>query len=232
MNYPSIWLQGASRGEAIACELRLHIIKGQLLPGEVVSENRVAADFGTSRSPVREALRALAGEGLIRLERMGAIVLGLSAQDRAELYDVRYLIESFVQQRIAESCPPGLLAQQQQRMDRMALAVQHRDAGEFAYLDFRFHETLVESADHARILHLWNSIRQLVMAVMLVTTESLFAYGEERMEQVMEKHRQLLRGLASGDKEQAARMVERYFADSQRTLQATLDEINAPDRMG
>ncbi len=222
MNYPATWLQGASRGEVIACELRLQVIKGQLRPGEVISENRVAADFGTSRSPVREALRALAGEGLIRLERMGAIVLGLNAQDRAELYDVRYLIESFVQERIADNCPPELLIQQQQRIDRMELAAKHRDAVEFAYLDFMFHETLVESAGHTRMRHLWNSISQLVMAVMLVTTESLFAEGEARLERVIDKHRDLLGALESGDKEQVLLVVRQYFADSQRTLSATL----------
>lgn len=71
LQYPSAWLQNASLGETIACELRLRIINGTIKTGETISENWVASEFGTSRSPVREALKTLSSEGLIRLERMG-----------------------------------------------------------------------------------------------------------------------------------------------------------------
>lgn len=99
-----ILASGSFPREAIACELRLRIISGTLRPGEILSENRIAADFDSSRSPVREALRTLSNEGLIRLERMGVVVIGLKIKDVEELYDVRFLIESFVQQRLAGMC--------------------------------------------------------------------------------------------------------------------------------
>ncbi|WP_028560291.1 GntR family transcriptional regulator [Paenibacillus pinihumi] len=225
MHYPASWLQGASRGEVIACELRLQMVKGVLHPGEVISENRIASDFGTSRSPVREALRALAGEGLIRLERMGAVVLGLSVQDMEELYDVRYLIESFVQQRLAGTgeAQDHLLVRLEQLIDRMELAARHADAVEFAYQDFVFHDTLVESAGHTRMQHLWNSIRELVRTVMLVTTEAVFAGGNDRLADVVGKHRDIIRGLESKDEAVISRVVQQYFADSRQTLRMSLD---------
>jgi GntR family transcriptional regulator of gluconate operon len=125
MHYPSAWLQGASLGETIACELRLQIINGTIKPNEVISENRIAADFGTSRSPVREALKTLSHEGLIRLERMGAVVLGLSLQDLDELYDVRYLIESFAQQPLSGGNHEPVLTNLKQIIDKMELTVKH-----------------------------------------------------------------------------------------------------------
>lgn len=67
LHYPSAWLLGMSLGEKIASELRLQIINGTIPTGEILSENRIAADFGTSRSPVREAMKSLSNEGLIRL---------------------------------------------------------------------------------------------------------------------------------------------------------------------
>ncbi|MNO34077.1 putative HTH-type transcriptional regulator YdfH [compost metagenome] len=218
MHYPVTWLQGASLGESIACELRLQIINEKIKPGEVLSENRIAADFGTSRSPVREALKSLSSEGLIRLERMGAIVVGLNIKDVEELYDVRYLIESFAQQRLAVNIQDALIQQLEQAIDKMKLAVKHNDYVEFAHQDFSFHEAIVTEANHTRILHLWNSIRYIVMTVILITTEKGFTLGEERMNWVADKHRTVVEALRSGDPGTIHKVVQEYFADSGETL--------------
>ncbi|RUT33809.1 GntR family transcriptional regulator [Paenibacillus zeisoli] len=218
MHYPSSWLQGASLGESIACELRLQIIKGTVKAGEILSENRIAADFGTSRSPVREAMRTLSGEGLIRLERMGAVVLGLSLKNVEELYDVRYLIESFVQQRLPLKKLTGLIPSLKQTIDKMELAAKHRDVVDFSFQDLSFHEAMILEADHTRILHLWKSIRHIVMTVMLVTTEEVFSEGEDKVQFVVNKHRILIEGLESKNPERIEEVVREYFSDSHSTL--------------
>ncbi|GGG08634.1 GntR family transcriptional regulator [Paenibacillus albidus] len=218
MQYPSAWLQGVSLGESIACELRLQIINEKIKQGEVLSENRIAADFGTSRSPVREALKSLSSEGLIRLERMGAVVVGLNLKDVKELYDVRYLIESFAQKRLAGRNNESLIKQLEQIIDKMKLSVKYNDFVEFAYQDFSFHEAIVTEASHTRILHLWNSIRQIVMTVILITTEKGFDNGEERMNWVAEKHCSVVEALRTGNIETIDKVVQEYFADSGQTL--------------
>lgn len=222
LHYPSAWLHGVSRGESIACELRLHIIDGTIKAGEILSENRIAADFGTSRSPVREALKTLSNEGLIRLERMGAVVLGLSIKDVEELYDVRYLIESFAQQRLAEAGNAKLIGQLNRIVDKMRLAVKYGDIVDFSYSDFSFHEAIILEAKHARILHLWKSIRQIVLTVMLITTEEVFSQGEEKLNLVIDKHRTIVNGLESKDSTVIQKVVQSYFADSKITLHSSL----------
>ncbi|MBB3112024.1 GntR family transcriptional regulator of gluconate operon [Paenibacillus phyllosphaerae] len=222
MRYPSAWLAGMSLGDSIACELRLQIIRGIIKSGEVISENRIAADFNTSRSPVREALKSLSNEGLIRLERMGAVVLGLSMTDVEELYDVRYLIESFAQQRLATADTENLLASLRQMIDKMELAVKHKDIVEFSYLDFSFHEAIITASKHTRILHLWKSIRLIVLTVMLITTEEVFGKGEDKLAMVIQKHRTIIEGLASQDVNIIRGVVDAYFNDSQVTLHHSL----------
>lgn len=218
MQFPKAWLQGVSLGEYIACELRLQIINETIPRGEILSENRIAGEFGASRSPVREALRTLSTEGLIRLERMGAVVLGLSLQEVEELYDVRYLIESFAQSRLAGRQQESLLPRLEQAIDRMKLAVKYGDVVEFSLQDFTFHESIILEAHHTRILHLWNSIRQMVMTVMLITNQRSFQAGAEHMNWVAEKHHTIVQALRSGDAEVIRRTVETYFADSAETL--------------
>ncbi|WP_373232418.1 GntR family transcriptional regulator [Cohnella sp.] len=222
MRFPSAWLKGISLGESIACELRLQIINGTIKPNEVISENRIAADFGTSRSPVREALKTLSNEGLIRLERMGAVVLGLSLQDIEELYDVRYLIESFAQQRLASGNHERLCANLNQFIDKLELTVKYNDSVEFSYLDFCFHEAIIIDAEHKRILHLWKSIRHIVLTVMLITTEEIFLEGETKLNEVIEKHRKIVKGLESKDVKLIQQVVQDYFADSHVTLRSSI----------
>ncbi|MCQ4086498.1 GntR family transcriptional regulator [Saccharibacillus sp. JS10] len=222
MHYPSAWLQGSSRGESIASHLRLQIINESIKPGEILSENKVAELFEASRSPVREAFKLLAGEGLIRLERMGAVVVGLDLTHIQELYDVRYLIESFAQQRLAKRDNAAMLVRLEQTVDRMKLAVKHGDEVEFAFQDFSFHEMIVQEAGHTRIWHLWNSIRSIVRTVMLLTTANSFRQGKERMEWVADKHLTVIEGLRSGNEEQIAKIVKAYFADSDETLGRSL----------
>ncbi|WP_435925877.1 GntR family transcriptional regulator [Paenibacillus sp. DYY-L-2] len=226
MKFPPSWLKGSSLGESIACELRLQIINGTIKPGEILSENRIASDFGASRSPVREALKTLSGEGLITLQRMGAVVNGLHLKDIEELYDVRYLIESFAWQRLAADDPSVRIARLQQIIDKMELAAKYHDVVEFAFQDLSFHEAIITSAKHSRILHLWNSIRQIVMTVMLITTEEVFSHGDEKVEYVVNKHRKLLKGLESRNPAVISARIEEYFEDSRNTLHTSMKESN------
>ncbi|SMF92775.1 GntR family transcriptional regulator, gluconate operon transcriptional repressor [Paenibacillus uliginis N3/975] len=218
MKYPTSWLQGVSLGEAITSELRLQIISGAIKPGEVLSENRIASDFGTSRSPVREAMKTLSNEGLIRLERMGAVVIGLSLKDMEELYDVRFLIESFVQGRVFLNPHPDLIRSLEQIIDRMKLAAKHRDSVDFSYQDLAFHERIITEANHKRILHLWKSIRPIVMTVMLITTEQIFSGGESKISYVIQKHVKLVQEMNSLDPQRIQLAVQHYFDDSRTTL--------------
>lgn len=224
MKFPSAWLKGSSLGESIACELRLQIINGTIKPGEILSENRIAADFGTSRSPVREAMKTLSNEGLITLQRMGAVVNGLLVKDVEELYDVRYLIESFAWQRLAEEDPAQVIDRLQQIVDKMELAAKYQDVVEFAYQDLAFHELIITSSKHTRIVHLWTSIRQIVMTVMLITTEEVLSEGEEKISYVVGKHRKLLQGLESRDPAIISARIQEYFADSRQTLHISIKD--------
>jgi GntR family transcriptional regulator of gluconate operon len=222
LHYPSVWLQGISLGESIACELRLQMMIGTIKPNEVISENRVAADFNTSRSPVREALKTLSNEGLIRLERMGAVVLGLSSVDVEELYDVRYLIESFAQQRLASGDHVPLFANLKQIIAKMELAVKYKNSVEFSYLDFCFHEAIIVEARHKRILHSWNNIRNIVLTVMFITTKKIFLEGLVKLNAVIAKHQKIVNGLETKDVNLIQQVVKEYFADSYITLHSSL----------
>lgn len=99
-----------SLAEAVCAELRSRILSGALAPGQRLVEEALAATFGVSRNPVREALRVLAAEGLVEvLPRRGATVSLLTAEEAQELFDLRLAVEG-VAARIAarKRNPDGL----------------------------------------------------------------------------------------------------------------------------
>lgn len=172
--YPSKWLSKASAGDRVSCELRMRIISGEIESGTILSENKLAADFAVSRSPIREALKILASENIIRLERMGAVVIGLSEKEIEEIYDVRLLIESFVFERIVKIDTNELIKELSKILEMMKVAIKYSDADEFSYQDVLFHETIIRTANHSYILMIWNNLKPVMESFILLSMRMRF----------------------------------------------------------
>ena len=222
MQYPLSWLQGLSLGEKVGCELRLRIIDGSIKIGTILSENQISSEFQISRSPVREALKALSNEGLIRLERMGAVVLGLTSQDLEEIQDVRILIETFVLKRLSQHSNEGLIHELKQIIDKMELAAKHQDYVDFSYQDLHFHEVMILAANHTRILHLWKNFRNIVLTVCLLATEKRFTEETHVVGSLIEKHQSIIHALVSKDSDYIQKMIQEHFEDTRKTVSNTL----------
>src|SRR5918999_4941605 len=81
--------------EEVAEQLRQRIFRRELEPGSWIDEMRIADEYGISRTPLREALKVLAAEGLVTMKvRRGAYVTEVSEQDLAEVYHLLSLLES------------------------------------------------------------------------------------------------------------------------------------------
>ncbi|NWN81341.1 GntR family transcriptional regulator, partial [Bacillus sp. (in: firmicutes)] len=146
--YPEKWLSRASTGVRVACELRMRIISGLIESGTILSENKLAAEFSVSRSPIREALKILASEKIIRLERMGAVVIGLTEKEIGEIYDVRLVMETFVFEQLGRANVDELVTDLSKILEMMKVSIKYKDADEFSFQDVLFHETIVRSINH------------------------------------------------------------------------------------
>src|SRR5690625_1540331 len=146
-------------GIKVVSELRMRIISQAIESGTTLSENKLADRFQVSRSPVREALQILSNEGLIRLERMGAVVVGLAEKDIEEMYDVRLMIESFVFERLLEQDNGPLLHELEKIMEMMKVAIKYKDIDEFSMQDIAFHEAFIKSINNKKLQRIWNNIK-------------------------------------------------------------------------
>ncbi|MGI8386797.1 GntR family transcriptional regulator [Robertmurraya sp. P23] len=213
--YPSKWLSKASAGDRVTCELRMRIISGLIESGAIISENKLAADFAVSRSPVREALKVLASENIIRLERMGAVVIGLTEKEIEEIYDVRLLIETFVFERLVRMDVTELVKELSKILEMMKVAIKYQDADEFSYQDLLFHETIIRSINHSYMLMIWNNLRPVMESFILLSMRARFQEKYEDFERIIKNHELYIEAIQTKERTLMVQSLHQNFDDVQ-----------------
>ncbi|WP_066250856.1 GntR family transcriptional regulator [Neobacillus drentensis] len=215
--FPAKMLSKAGAGERIACELRMRIISGVIESGAVLSENKLATDFAVSRSPIREALKVLASEKIIRLERMGAVVVGLAEKEIQEIYDVRLLIETFVFERLVRMDTDQLSRELSKILEMMKIAIKYRDADEFALQDVLFHQTIIGSINHSYILMIWDNIKPVMECLILLSMRMRMRKEEEYEDftRIIKNHEIYIEAIESKDRALMIESLHLNFDDVQ-----------------
>ncbi|MEH7308249.1 GntR family transcriptional regulator [Neobacillus drentensis] len=213
--YPTKWLSKASAGDRVACELRMQIISGLIESGTILSENKLAADFNVSRSPIREALKTLASENLIRLERMGAVVIGFTMKEIVEIYDVRLLIETFVYERLVKLDNSSLVKELNKILEMMNIAIKYHDADEFAYQDVLFHETIIRAIDHSYIMMIWNNAKPVMEAFILLAMRARFEEKYDDFPRIIENHQLYIDAIEAKNRDLMILSLHQNFDDVQ-----------------
>ncbi|MEC3608268.1 GntR family transcriptional regulator [Bacillus glycinifermentans] len=213
--YPVKWLSKASTGVRVACELRMRIISGVIESGTILSENKIAADFSVSRSPVREALRILATEKIIRLERMGAVVIGLTEKEIREIYDVRLLIETFIFERLVRIDTDQLVKDLRKILEMMKVSIKYEDADEFSYQDVLFHETIVRSINHSYIQMIWNNLKPVMESFILLSMRARLKEKYEDFTRIFDNHELYIKAIETKDRALMIKSLHQNFDDVQ-----------------
>lgn len=186
----------ASRRETVADVLREAITSGNLQPGEKLTEAGVAEQLGTSRAPVREALRQLEQEGLvISYPYRGTEVLGVSQEEIEHvLVPVRVALEKYAFRKAM----PRLQDADYERLEAVITSMEEAaaagDTASLADEDIRFHEAVVELSEQQHCLQIWRSIQPRVRAYF---RRDAGYYAEPS--KVALQHRELIAALRGGD---------------------------------
>ncbi|WHY87209.1 GntR family transcriptional regulator [Neobacillus novalis] len=213
--YPQKWLSKASTGDRVTCELRMQIISGRIESGTILSENKLAADFEVSRSPIREALKVLASENLIRLERMGAVVIGLKEKEIEEIYDVRLLIETFVFERLVKIDTKGVVRELSKILEMMKVAIKYQDPDEFSYQDVLFHETIIRTINHSYIMMIWNNVKPVMEALILLSMRNRFEEKYDDFARIVKNHQLYIEAIDTKNRDLMIQSLHQNFDDVQ-----------------
>lgn len=146
---------------AIVEQLRQGILDGHYPAGAQLRQDALAAEFGTSRIPVREALFQLDAEGLVRIEpHKGALVAGFSREEIDDVFDLRVLLEPRLLAQSAPQLSAADLAEAAQLDTAFAEAIEQQQVAAWGQLNARFHLSLYRHARQPRTLAIVISLLQ------------------------------------------------------------------------
>jgi DNA-binding GntR family transcriptional regulator len=139
--------------DQVLAELRRRIVDAQYLPGERLTEERLAADFGVSRNPVREALRVVEAEGFVEVQpRRGAVVATPDEDTMRDLFAVRALLEPLAARLAALRAQDDELAGLRALLDQARVATEDDDLDRVAELNSALHTRVVELSGNVWLL--------------------------------------------------------------------------------
>jgi DNA-binding GntR family transcriptional regulator len=142
--------------------IRERISSGTLSPGDVVSENALAREFGMSRTPVREAVLRMVREGmLVTLPKRGTMVATLGLADIEETYNIRELLEGLAARLAATRATEEDLARAGRILEEMAACTKRGDVDGFFRLDGQFHAILAEIGQSRRLATMLGPMRDI-----------------------------------------------------------------------
>jgi DNA-binding GntR family transcriptional regulator len=189
----------------VAERLRQQIFSRQLEPGTWIDEMKLAAEFGISRTPMREALKVLAVEGLVTMKvRRGAYVTEMSRDDVAQVYHLLGLLESDAAARVASHATEAQRVELQRLHDRLERQVRQRDG--FFAANEQFHMALLDAAGNRWATQMVTDLRKVMK---LNRHHSLFKQG--RLADSLAEHRALMAALLARDSEAARRLMREHF---------------------
>ncbi|MBT8159686.1 MULTISPECIES: GntR family transcriptional regulator [Arthrobacter] len=193
--------------ETIRDTLRTRVFEGHYAAGTRLVERDLAAEFGVSRLPVREALRMLIQEGILaeRAPR-GSVVAGLSDKDVADLFDVRLSLEVLACRLAAQRATPTDIARLDSLLARASDALARGSINEAHRANSEFHDEVTRIAD--------NGFLRTALEPLQGRMHWIFRHVTDLPELVQE-HRDLLTAIASGDADRAAKQsalhIQKYL---------------------
>ncbi|WP_428697716.1 GntR family transcriptional regulator [Stappia sp.] len=204
------------RTELLVREIRQAIIAGELKPGGTLRQEELAKAYSTSRMPIREALRVLAGEGLVQLApNRGAIVAPIDANELRENFEMREAAELLALRLALPHLSNAQIDRAAALQDRIA------DAGliEFGRLNKAFHTTLYAPCQRPRLLAHISSLHDVADRYMRFTLARL-----DYLVKSSDEHRAILDACYRRDTEAALQLTSRHIVEAGKTLERYLLE--------
>ena len=191
--------------EEVAELLRQRIFNRELAPGSWIDELKLAEQYGISRTPLREALKVLATEGLVTMKvRRGAYVTEVSERDLADVYHLLALLESDAAGVVATQASETQIRELQSLHNELEKALSNRER--FFEINEAFHMRLLEIANNR-----WRDqmVADLRKVMKLNRHNSLLKSG--RIEESLAEHRAIMAALAARDGDASAQRMREHF---------------------
>ena len=207
-------VQSNSLPELVYAEIEQLILRGELISGQHVNESVLASRFGTSRGPIREALRALEETGLVRSEKnRGVFVREISVAEADEIYDVREALDQLIGERVADRATAEQVRGLKAVITEMDEATGLEDVKRYHALNLKFHDMLVDFAGNARLTA---SYRLLTKELLLFRLRGLQDGGGFAVSNT--EHKAVVKAIAARNGARAGQLLRLHASESRARM--------------
>lgn len=211
-------LRTRSLASVLEREIEKRIMSGKLPPGGRINENQLAAEFGTSRGPIREALRALEGGGLVEsIPNRGNFVRSVTVDEVREVYDIRAALFGLAGRLLAERAGPDIVARLDEFIEAMERAAGERDFESYYPLNLTFHAYILDTCGNVT---LGREYKSFVKRLTLFRARSLVQGGGLMVSN--REHREMVESVRARDPSWAHEAHMRHVSNAKNRLLAVL----------
>ncbi|WP_424928954.1 GntR family transcriptional regulator [Amaricoccus tamworthensis] len=204
-------------GESLYQRLLSDMTAGRFRNGTRLRVKAIATEYGTSVNPVREVLRRMEGEGLVRFEKnKGATITTLDRQAVINVFELIRLVEPYLVTGFARSCTSADV-DELERIQKRIRETPAIDKPSFGPLDMAFHETIALKHYNDRARRTWLNQRQLLNT--LTMRQSL---TKGRHQDILREHEMLIEAFRANDHVRAMEVITEHIDGAGRALEAHL----------
>lgn len=205
---------GYSLADKVFKKLQEDILNGAKHPGENLTELKISAELGVSRTPVREAIHRLEQEGLVELiPNKGAVVVGVSEQDLRDIYEIRMKLEGLASRWAASRITEEELLQLREIVDLQEFYTGKGDMDQLRNLDSRFHDSIY-AISGSRVLR--HTLAGLHHSIQRYRKQSFSAAG--RAEKMLLEHQQILDAFQKKDPDLAEKVTTGHIENARKNM--------------
>ena len=200
--------------QEVAERLRQRIFAHELTPGDWIDEQKLAEQYGISRTPLREALKVLASEGLVQLKpRRGCYVTEISRHDLDDIFPLMAMLEGRCAGDAVRKAKAGDIAALAETHERLEAAARDGRSDAFFEANQEFHLRIQELAGNRWLLQVIQDLRKVLK---LSRLHSLSLEG--RLQQSLAEHRAIMAAFAVGDASQAETLMHDHLLSGREAL--------------
>ena len=202
-----------SLAEQVFERLEKDILSGVYSRGEVLTEMRLCADLGVSRTPIREALRRLEQEHIIEISGKGIVVLGVTDEDLRDIYDIRLEVEGYAAARAAARITDEEIKELREALELQEFYVSKKDAERIRMMDSRFHELIYAAADSVVLYDTLVPLHKKAQKYRKASVEN-----HSRARASLEEHQALLAAVCDRDAERAEAAMRTHVQNAKNHI--------------
>ena len=194
------------------------IITGVYPRGELLTELKLVEQLGVSRTPIREALRRLEQERLIRESGKGSVVLGITVEDLVDIMNIRQRTEGLAAYYATKNLTPEGLDTLRQISELQDFYFTKKDVENLRQMDDRFHDTIYELSQRTIIRDILLSLHRKTMRYRRISIED-----PARLEHSIREHKAIFDAIASGNADLAAELTTRHIENAKENMMARFE---------